>query len=384
MSNPIESLLAGLTGGAAGGLPFDPTALLGGLGGGGLPVDPASLLGGLGGLGGTTAQAEDGGSASGSIDDGNGNSASGEISSNGGSASGLPALPELPGAGGLPALPGTDGLPGLDALGGLGGVGGGTGAAGGNGSVYGTDQGPIGGLLFTAENSTYGIPVLGENVGGLVGSQVEGGGTQNVLVTQLYGTPAFGPVQSLIGGNSYGEELVLYDVATRPVAFTEGIPVANQVTREVVTGSYAQATAFIGAYSGGLLSEDYLQFLVSEQGQLGAMANAAENGGRGIPGAGLLLDGDNLNSSLDLVTNGTDQILYVDDIVAGVGGGDALSNDLPFNNVLAATGLESTMAGVGAPVGDAFYGMAFTPLTTLTQEVVIAGPIANGFMGKFL
>lgn len=347
--------------GLLGGLP-----LLGGLGGGGLPgldvltglLGGLPILGGLGGLGGTSSAAVEGGAT---VSDGS-NSAS--------LALGLPGLDLL---GSLPGLGGGLPLPGL----------GGGGGADANGSVYGTSNGPIGGLLHTLESSAYGIPILGEFAGGAIGSQVEGGGIQNVLLTQLYGTPAFGPIQSLIGGNSYGDELILYDLATRPVGLTEGLPIINDLTREIVTGGLAGPTAFIGAYSGGLLSEDFLQYLVTPTGTLGALADAGESGLVGVPGLGLLFDGDNLNSSLDLVTNAVDQILYVDDITAGLLGGDKLSNHLPFDNVLAQTGLGEASAGLLAPVGDAFYP-AITPLLTMVQEVAIAGAIINGTLGKVI
>lgn len=347
--------------GLLGGLP-----LLGGLGGGGLPgldvltglLGGLPILGGLGGLGGTSSAAVEGGAT---VSDGS-NSAS--------LALGLPGLDLL---GSLPGLGGGLPLPGL----------GGGGGAEANGSVFGTSDGPIGGLLYTLESSAYGIPILGEFAGGAIGSQVEGGGIQNVLLTQLYGTPAFGPIQSLIGGNSYGDELILYDLATRPVGLTEGLPIINDLTREVVTGGLAGPTAFIGAYSGGLLSEDFLQYLVTPTGTLGALADAGESGLVGVPGLGLLFDGDNLNSSLDLVTNAVDQILYVDDITAGLLGGDKLSNHLPFDNVLAQTGLGEASAGLLAPVGDAFYP-AITPLLTMVQEVAIAGAIINGTLGKVI
>lgn len=361
--------LDSLTGLLGGGLPGleTVTGLLGGglpgLGGGGLPgLDVLTgLLGGLpilGGLGGTGAAAVEGDA---SVTDGSNTAAIGL---------GLPGLDLL---GSLPGLGGGLPLPGL---------GGGTGAES-NGSVFGTSDGPIGGLLFTLESSAYGIPILGEFAGGAIGSQVEGGGIQNVLLTQLYGTPAFGPIQSLIGGNSYGDELVLYDLATRPVGLTEGLPIINDVTREVVTGGLAGPTAFIGAYSGGLLSEDFLQYLVTPTGTLGALADAGESGLVGVPGLGLLFDGDNLNSALDLGTNAVDQILYVDDITAGLLGGDKLSNNLPFDNVLAQTGLGEASAGLLAPVGDAFYP-AITPLLTMVQEVAIAGAIFNGTLGKII
>ncbi len=347
--------------GLLGGLP-----LLGGLGGGGLPgldvltglLGGLPILGGLGGLGGTSSAAVEGGAT---VSDGS-NSAS--------LALGLPGLDLL---GSLPGLGGGLPLPGL----------GGGGGAEANGSVFGTSDGPIGGLLYTLESSAYGIPILGEFAGGAIGSQVEGGGIQNVLLTQLYGTPAFGPIQSLIGGNSYGDELILYDLATRPVGLTEGLPIINDLTREIVTGGLAGPTAFIGAYSGGLLSEDFLQYLVTPTGTLGALADAGESGLVGVPGLGLLFDGDNLNSSLDLVTNAVDQILYVDDITAGLLGGDKLSNHLPFDNVLAQTGLGEASAGLLAPVGDAFYP-AITPLLTMVQEVAIAGAIINGTLGKVI
>lgn len=356
-----EGGLPGLGGGGLPGLDIltgllSGLPLLGGLGGGGLPgLDVLTgLLGGLpvlGGLGGTSSAAVEGGAT---VTDGS-NSASLAL-----------------------GLPGLSGLPGLDLLGGLGG-----GGADANGSVYGTSNGPIGGLLHTLESSAYGIPILGEFLGGAIGSQVEGGGIQNVVLTQLYGTPLFGPVQSLIGGNSYGDELILYDLATRPVGLTEGLPIVNDLTREVVTGGLAGPTAFIGAYSGGLLSEDFLQYLVTPTGTLGALADAVESGLVGVPGLGLLFDGDNLNSSLDLVTNAVDQILYVDDITAGLLGGDKLSNNLPFDNVLAQTGLGEASAGLLAPVGDAFYP-AITPLLTMVQEVTIAGAIINGALGKVI
>lgn len=347
--------------GLLGGLP-----LLGGLGGGGLPgldvltglLGGLPILGGLGGLGGTSSAAVEGGAT---VSDGS-NSAS--------LALGLPGLDLL---GSLPGLGGGLPLPGL----------GGGGGAEANGSVFGTSDGPIGGLLYTLESSAYGIPILGEFAGGAIGSQVEGGGIQNVLLTQLYGTPAFGPIQSLIGGNTYGDEVILYDLATRPVGLTEGLPIINDLTREVVTGGLAGPTAFIGAYSGGLLSEDFLQYLVTPTGTLGALADAGESGLVGVPGLGLLFDGDNLNSALDLGTNAVDQILYVDDITAGLLGGDKLSNNLPFDNVLAQTGLGEASAGLLAPVGDAFYP-AITPLLTMVQEVAIAGAIINGTLGKVI
>lgn len=333
-SSPL-SLLSGLTGGLGGGSPLDLlSGLTGGLGGG---STEAALVGGAG----------------------------------------LPGLDALP----VDAL-GGGGLPGLDLLsGGLGGLGGG--GASGTGDIGGSSSAPIGGLLSTFADATFGIPILGENVNGIVGQGVEGGALTGVLLTPLFGTPLFGPAQSLLGGNSVGEEIILYDLATRPVAFTEGLPVVNDVTRAVVGGDFASATAFIGAYSGGLLSEDYLQFLVTEQGTLGALTNSAEGAAVDLPLIGDFTDGKQLNATLDLVTNATDQILYVDDIVAGIGGGDQLSNELPFHQVLTATGLGGASAGVLAPVGDAFFP-AIEPITNLIQEVPIAGPITLGSVGKFL
>ncbi|MES3011524.1 MAG: hypothetical protein V4738_12115 [Pseudomonadota bacterium] len=371
------SLLTGLTGGGEEGS-SSPLSILssltGGLGGG----SPLDLLSGLtGGLGGGTATA-----ALPGVD------ALGGLA--GGGLPGLDALGGLSGGGlpGLDALGGLSGggLPGLDllsgGLGGLGGVGGGAGTSG-TGDIGGSSSSPIGGLLATFADATHGIPILGENVNGIVGQGVEGGSLSNFLVTPLYGTPLFGPAQSLLGGNSVGEEIILYDVATRPVALTEGLPIVNDVTRSVVGGDLPSITAFIGAYSGGLLSEDYLQFLVTEQGTLGALTNAVEGAAVDLPLIGDFTDGKQLNATLDLLTGATDQILYVDDIVAGIGGGDQLSNDLPFHQVLAATGLGGASAGLLAPVGDVFFP-AIEPITNLVQEVPIAGPINLGAVGKFL
>lgn len=367
----LTGLLAGLTGG----LPLD---LFGNLtGGGGDDSSPLNLLSGLtGGLSGglplDLLSNLSGGSGGATIE-----------------AAALPGLDAL--GGGLPGLDalgslGGGGLPGLDVLsGGLGGLGGVGGAAGatGTGDVGGSSSSPIGGLLATFADATFGIPILGENVNGIVGQGVEGGSISNFLVTPLYGTPLFGPAQSLLGGNSVGEEIILYDLATRPVAFTEGLPLVNEVTRMVVGGDLASGTAFIGAYSGGLLSEDYLQFLVTEQGTLGALTNSLEGAAVDLPLIGDFTDGKQLNATLDVLTNATDQILYVDDIVAGIGGGDQLSNDLPFHQVLVATGLGGASAGVLAPVGDTLLP-AMEPITNLIQEIPIAGPITLGSVGKFL
>lgn len=371
----LTGLLAGLSGGAGSPLSLltglipggteeegsSPLNILSSLTGGGSPLD---LLSGL--TGGLSAQST-------------------EVAV----VDGLPGLDALGGlsGGGLPGLDALGGLsgggvPGLDLLsGGLGGLGGG--GEGGTGDIGETSSAPIGGLLSTFADATFGIPILGENVNGIVGQGVEGGAITGVLLTPLLGTPLFGPAQSLLGGNSVGEEIILYDVATRPVAFTEGLPIVNDVTRSVVGGDFASVTAFIGAYSGGALSEDYLQFLVTEQGTLGALTNSLEGAAVDLPLIGDFTDGKQLNATLDLVTGATDQILYVDDIVAGIGGGDQLSNDLPFHQVLTATGLGGASAGVLAPAGDVFFP-AIEPITNLIQEVPIAGPITLGSVGKFL
>lgn len=347
---PGLDLLSGLTGGNAGGLPS--LDLLSGLtgGGGGLPgLDLLSnLTSVLPGLGGGTTEAA--------------------------LVDGLPGLDALGGGG----------LPGLDLLsGGLGGLGGAAGGEGGNGSVYGTSNGPIGGALFMLESSTFGVPVLGEFVGGVVRSQVEGGGFQNIVLTQLLGTPLFDPVQSLIGGNSYGDELVLYEPATAPVALTEGLPVINDVTRMIVTGSFPTSSAFIGSYLGGLASEDLLQNFVSTGGMVGAGADAVESVIANLPMGNMLFDGNDINSALDLITNSTDQILYVDDLVAGALGGDALSSELPFDNALGGALDLFNSAGAAAPVGALLYE-GLTPIATNLQEVQIAGPIILGTLGKLM
>ncbi len=362
-SSPL-SILGGLTGGGS------PLDLLGGLTGGGSPLD---LLGGLTGggspldlLGGLTG----GGSPLDLLSGLTGGLGSGTATA---------ALPGVDALGGL----GGGGLPGLDLLsGGLGGLGGGAGTSG-TGDVGGSSSSPIGGLLATLADATYGIPILGEALNGIVGQGVEGGSLSSFLVTPLYGTPLFGLAQSLLGGNSVGEEILLYELATRPVALTEGIPLVNEITRMVVGGDLPAVTAFIGAYSGGLLSEDYLQFLVTEQGILGSLTNAIEGALVDLPLIGDFTDGKQLNATLDLITGLTDQIVYVDDIVAGIGGGDQLSNDLPFHQVLTATGLGGVSAGLLAPVGDVLLP-ALVPITNLVQEVPIAGPIALGAVGKFL
>jgi len=378
----VTGLLAGLTGGAGA-----PLSLLGGLSGGGDDSEsagPLSLLTGL--LGGTGSPL----GILGGLTGGDG----GPLSLLSGLTGGLGGI-GIASAEGSTEVALVDGLPGLDALGGLAGGGvpgldlltGGLGGIGGGGTAFTGDVGgssasPVGGLLATLADATFGIPILGENINGIVGQGVEGGSLSNFLVTPLYGTPLFEPAQGLLGGNSVGEEIILYDLATRPVAFTEGLPIVNDVTRMVVGGDLASATAFIGAYSGGLLSEDYLQFLVTEQGTLGALTNAVEGAAVDLPLIGDFTDGKQLNATLDLLTNATDQILYVDDIVAGIGGGDQLSNDLPFHQVLTATGLGSASAGVLAPVGDMLP--MIEPITNLIQEIPIAGPISLGTVGKFL
>lgn len=369
---PGLGLLSGLTGGGAGGLPG--LDLLSGLTGGASGLPGLDLLSGLTsalpGLGGQTTET----------------SAIGGLPLPGLDAlgGGLPGLDAL--GGGLPGLDalGGGGLPGLDLLsGGLGGLGGAAGGEGGNGSVYGTSNGPVGGLLFTLESSTFGVPVLGEFVGGVVRSQVEGGGVQNIVMTQLLGTPLFEPVQSLIGGNSYGDELVLYEPATAPVALTEGLPVVNEVTRMVVTGSFPTSSAFIGSYLGGLASEDLLQNFVSTGGMVGTGADAVEAVIANLPMGNMLFDGNDINSTLDLITNSTDQILYVDDLVAGALGGDALNSELPFNNALGGALEVFDSAGLAGPFGALLYE-GLTPIATNLQEVQIAGPIVLGTLGKLM
>lgn len=375
----LTSLLGGLSGGAG-----SPLSLLTGLVPGGSDADdsssPLSLLTGLtGGLGGGSP-----------LDLLSG--LTGGLTAQSTEAAAVEGLPGLDALGGLSGggLPGLDalgglsggGLPGLDLLsGGLGGLSGGE--SGVTGDIGGTSSSPIGGLLTTLADATHGIPILGELVNGIVGQGVEGGSISGFLITPLFGTPLFGPAQSLLGGNSVGEEILLYELATRPVAITEGLPIVNDVVRSVVGGDLPSITAFIGAYSGGLLSEDYLQFLVTEQGTLGALTNSVEGALVDLPLIGDFTDGKQLNATLDLLTGATDQILYVDDIVAGIGGGDQLSNELPFHQVLTATGLGGASAGVLAPVGDVLFP-AIEPITNLIQEVPIAGPIALGSVGKFL
>ncbi len=365
----VTGLLGGLTGGEGGGPLGLLTGLTGGLTGGtdGGPLSLVTgLLGGLGNVSGASVEA---------------------------SAASLPGLDTVTGllGGGLPGLDAVTGLlggglPGLDALGGLtGGLGG---AAineitSGTGDIGGFSSSPVGGLLTTLADASFNIPILGENLNAVLGQGVEGGSIANVLVTPLYGTPLFEPVQGLIGGNSVGEEIILYDVATRAVALTEGIPLVNDLARSALLGDLPSVTAFIGAYSGGLLSEDYLQFLVTEQGMLGSITNSIEGALTGLPVIGEFTDGKQLNALLDLVTGATDQILYVDDIMAGLLGGDQLSNELPFHQVLEATGLSNTLGGMLAPLGDVLLP-ALEPITNLVTEVPIAGPIALGTVGKLL
>ncbi len=381
MALPFDSLLS--AGGGLGSL----TGLLGGLSGG--AGSPLSLLTGLI-PGGSEEEGSSGGPLSilSSLTGGLGGGSPLDLLS--GLTGGLSAQStEVSAVGGLPGLDalgglGGGGLPGLDLLsGGLGGLGGAAGGATGTGDIGGTSSSPIGGLLTTLADATHGIPILGELVNGIVGQGVEGGSISGFLITPLFGTPLFGPAQSLLGGNSVGEEILLYELATRPVAITEGLPIVNDVVRSVVGGDLPSITAFIGAYSGGLLSEDYLQFLVTEQGTLGALTNSVEGALVDLPLIGDFTDGKQLNATLDLLTGATDQILYVDDIVAGIGGGDQLSNELPFHQVLTATGLGGASAGVLAPVGDVLFP-AIEPITNLIQEVPIAGPITLGLVGKFL
>lgn len=373
ISLPFDQLLGGLGGLSA----LSSLTNLGGLGGGddegGLPG--LSLLSGLPLVGGLS-------SLTGVLSGLGGLGGEPEVQA--ALVDGLPGLDALGGAGlpGLDAL-GGGGLPGLDLLsGGLPGLGGASGE-GGNGSVFGTSNGPVGGLLFTFESATFNVPVLGEVAGGLVRSQVEGGGVQNVVLTQLLGTPLFGPVQSLIGGNSYGDELVLYEPATAPVALTQGIPVVNDVVREFVTGSFPTSSAFIGSNLGGLASEDFLQNFVSTGGTIGTGANGVETVIANLPLGNMLFDGNDLNSALDLVTNSTDQILYVDDLVAGALGGDALSNELPFDNALGGALDILNTSGLGGPAGALLYE-GLTPIATNLQEVQIAGPIILGTFGKLI
>lgn len=320
----------------------------------------------------------------------------------------LPALPTLPGVPSLGGTPdpsasgnanagGANGLTaafntgtlGLDSLtglaGGLGGLGGIGGAAeGGNGTVFNSAGGALGPFFMQAEQATYGVPVLGDLVSGALGTSVEGGGVQNILLSQAFGTPLFGPLQSLVGGNSQGDEIILYELATRPVALTEGLPVVNELTREIVTGSFANpGSAFIGPNLGGLVSEDFQQNFVSSNGTLGTVVNQVENVLLNSPGGNFIFDGDDLNSVLDQVTNLTDQVPNGDDYVAGALGGDALSNTLPFDHAFGGLLGSVNTAGVLAPVGDQFY-TGITPLATAIQEVAIAGPISLGSLGKLI
>lgn len=371
-------------------LPFDQ--LLGGLGG----LSALSSLTSLGGLGGSSTEDEGGlpglSLLSGLPLVGGLSSLTGVLGSLG-SLGGEPEVQAalvdgLPGADALGGLPGLDalgggGLPGLDLLsGGLPALGG-AGGEGGNGSVFGTSNGVLGGLLFTFESSTFNVPVVGEVADGLVRSQVEGGGFQNIVLTQLLGTPLFEPVQGLIGGNSYGDELVLYEPATAPVALTQGIPVVNDVVREFVTGSFPTSSAFIGSNLGGLASEDFLQNFVSTGGTIGTGADGIEKVLANVPLGNMLFDGNDLNSSLDLITNSTDQILYVDDLVAGALGGDALSSELPFDNALGGALDILNTSGLGGPAGALLYE-GLTPIATNLQEVQIAGPIILGTLGKLM
>lgn len=380
----VSGLLSGLTGGAAG----NPLGLLSNLTGGddGSPLSLVTdLLGGLtGGAAGNPLSLVAG------LLGGSGEAGAASVEA---SAASLPGLDTVTGllGGGLPGLDAVTGLlggglPGLDALGGLtGGLGGSAinEVVSGTGDLGGVSSSPVGGLLSTLADATFSIPILGENLNAVLGQGIEGGSIANVLVTPLYGTPLFEPVQGLIGGNSVGEEIILYDVATRAVALTEGIPLVNDLARSALLGDLPSVTAFIGAYSGGLLSEDYLQFLVTEQGMLGSITNSIEGALTGLPVIGEFTDGKQLNALLDLVTGATDQILYVDDIMAGLLGGDQLSNELPFHQVLEATGLSNTLGGMLAPLGDVLLP-ALEPITNLVTEAPIAGPIALGTVGKLL
>ncbi len=342
-------LIGGLLGGG-GGLP-----LVGGLlgGGGGLPL-VGDLLGSLTGVLG-------GGAAKTDVD---------QVEAS--ALGGLPLPTDL-----LGGLLGGDALGGGLALPGL------SGGEGGNGSVFGTSDGLLGGLMFALESATFNVPVLGDVVDGVVRSGAEGGGVQNIALTLLLGTPLFEPVQSLIGGNSYGDELILYEPATAAVSLTQGIPVVGDLVREFATGSFPTSSAFIGSNLGGLLSEDFLQNFVSTGGTIGTVADGIEKVLANLPLANMVFDGNDINSTLDLITNATDQILYVDDLVAGALGGDALSEELPFDNALGGVLDVLDTAGLAAPVGELLYG-ALTPIATNLQEVAIAGPIVLGTLGKLM
>ncbi len=151
----------------------------------------------------------------------------------------------------------------------------------------------------------------------------------------------------------------------------------------VVGGDLPAVTAFIGAYSGGLLSEDYLQFLVTEQGILGALTNAVEGAAVDLPLIGDFTDGKQLNATLDLITGLTDQIRVRGRHCCRHWRWRPAEQRPAFPPGSDGDWFGRRIGRSSGPVGDVLLP-ALVPITNLVQEVPIAGPIALGAVGKFL
>ncbi len=356
-----------------------------GLGSGGLPLPtdalsslPGLLTGGLGGLSGGAGGLPGLGSLP----------ISGLMS---GGLPGLSALGGLPGLGGGGGLPGLDiltsgGLPGLSALGALGGTAAGVASSGGeNGVTQSGDlsqlSGAIGGPLMTLAGAAGNIPLLGGVIQDSLGIGREGNQIEDIIATQLFGTPLEGVGKSLFGGNTQGDELILYNLAAIPGNTTSKIPVVGGLVGDVLFGGVPNVGNFLGVYSGGVLSEDFLQALDSREGTLGALAKSLNEPASRLPGVGPLLGDNSIDALLDQVTLATDQAPYADDIVAFLLGGTDLSATPPGFALLQATGLTNMIPGALAPLAGPIYEGVLQPLTVNIQEVAIAGPLATGTIG---
>ena len=362
-----------------------------GLGSGGLPLptDALSSLPGLltGGLGGLSGGAGGLPGLSGGLPGLDSLPISGLL---GGGLPGLSALGSLPGLSGG-GLPGLDmltggGLPGLSALGALGGgAAGAASSAGENGATQSGDlsqlSGALGGPLMTLAGAAGNIPVLGGIIQDSLGIGREGNQIEDIIFTLLSGTPLEGVSKSLFGGNTQGDELILYNLATIPGNTTSKIPVVGGLVADVLFGGVPNVSNFLGVYSGGVLSEDFLQALDSREGTLGALAKSLNEPASRLPGVGPLLGDNSIDALLDQVTLATDQAPYADDIVAFLLGGTDLSATPPGFALLQATGLTNMIPGALAPLAGPIYEGVLQPLTVNIQEVAIAGPIATGTIG---
>lgn len=255
-------------------------------------------------------------------------------------------------------------------------------------------SGLLGGPLFSFAELLDGLPVETPNFLGKAGEPYQ---LEDLVYTVFYES-ALEPVAfALLGGETRGDELVLYDPASAPIELTRGIPIVHEVTADFVNGAYPTLQSFVGVYSGGLLSEDYLQNFTTTRGTLGTLLDTTnEPITRTVPGFGSVLGDGSLNALLDEVTLAFDTQLYVDDLLAGALGGDEIgirpdansdgayqSYEGAFSGLLGSLGVASLVPGslsAGAPL----FFEALNPISTQIQEVLIVGPIINANVGKLI